>query len=299
MKEKKRPTKANESTQNASSDPQLAHLVGQLLVATGSTPSEAPQPAPDPAAAASSGGEWSAAEMAMVARTMAELPTEVGVICNGVPGVLLPAQSLGVRCSCKACTTKQPDVNKRPIFAPNEFEKHCGKAAQKKWRASIRVAPGGAAEVGSNLSGGMPMGKWLDLKGVSVSRTGLEFFGHPLNTFSSTGAKLKAAGGGGGGAGGEPSVVTLRKRRGTSRRHSYNEDDEDEDDDDGNENDEEDDKIEEEEEEEGEEDGGPSHYRAPASRVTVPRVTSTSHGFVPASLQPWEDEARGRYQPVR
>ena len=139
------------------------------------------------------------------------------------------------------------------------------------------------------------MGKWLDLKGVSVSRTGLEFFGHPLNTFSNTGAKLKAAGGGGGGGNQEPSSVSLRKRRGPSSRRRYDDDDEDEDDEEEvNEKDNED-----EPEEEDEEDEDLSQYRAQTARA-APRTSS--HAFSNPSFfshQPWEDEAKGRYQPIR
>ncbi len=84
-------------------------------------------------------------------------------MCNGLFGAMLPAAGLTIRCSCRDCMATAPG-----LFTPTHWEQHCGKAMQRKWRVSIRVAPGGAPEVpaegGWGKGGGMPVGKWLDLK---------------------------------------------------------------------------------------------------------------------------------------
>ena len=68
---------------------------------------------------------------------------QVPVFCNGLHGVYLLGRQRIV-CSCPACAAK-PEAKRE--HSCTQFEMHCGAGAAKKWKASLRVEPGGVPEV--------------------------------------------------------------------------------------------------------------------------------------------------------
>lgn len=68
---------------------------------------------------------------------------QVPVFCNGLHGVFLLGRQRIV-CSCGDCAAKPPPQREHSC---TQFEMHCGAGAAKKWKASLRVQPGGVPEV--------------------------------------------------------------------------------------------------------------------------------------------------------
>ena len=71
------------------------------------------------------------------------LTAQVPVFCNGLHGVYLLGRQRIV-CSCPDCMAK-PEAKRD--HSCTQFEMHCGAGAAKKWKASLRVEPGGVPEV--------------------------------------------------------------------------------------------------------------------------------------------------------
>jgi hypothetical protein len=71
------------------------------------------------------------------------LTAQVPVFCNGLHGVYLLGRQRIV-CSCPDCMAK-PEAKRE--HSCTQFEMHCGAGAAKKWKASLRVEPGGVPEV--------------------------------------------------------------------------------------------------------------------------------------------------------
>lgn len=65
--------------------------------------------------------------------------SQVDVTCGGRLGSLDPTHML-VRCGCATCVAAGPEA----VFTLSAFEKHCGRAAAKRPKMSIRLHPGGA-----------------------------------------------------------------------------------------------------------------------------------------------------------
>ena len=60
-----------------------------------------------------------------VAMSMADMPAEVAVVCNGVRGTLVLSTMRVSLCGCAECGTKGPPES-RPVFHPTHWEQHCG-----------------------------------------------------------------------------------------------------------------------------------------------------------------------------
>ena len=88
-------------------------------------------------AAADGGGPGTAA------MSMADLPAEVPVVCNGVRGVLVLSSMRVGQCGCAECGAKGPDG---ALFHPTHWEQHCG-----EWGGAGR---GGVGWVGLGMQGG-------------------------------------------------------------------------------------------------------------------------------------------------
>lgn len=86
------------------------------------------------------------------------------MVCNGINGVMVMS-GLKVRCGCQACVKASPSEAGRACFHPTHWEQHCGAGSAKKWKASIKIAPGGVPELPHNAPA-MVIGKWFDAKGV-------------------------------------------------------------------------------------------------------------------------------------
>ena len=144
---------------------------------------------------AGGGGSGTGAVDSRVAMSMDDMPPEVPVVCNGVKGIMVLAAMRVSGCTCSECSARP--LESRPQFHPTHWEQHCGECrtqphmnpskamrpytltddshafyslvagsgAAKKWKASIRVQPGGVAEVPAG-GGGMTLGRWFDIKGV-------------------------------------------------------------------------------------------------------------------------------------
>ena len=65
------------------------------------------------------------------------------MFCNGLHGVYLLGRQRIV-CACPDCAAK-PEAKRE--HSCTQFEMHCGAGAAKKWKASLRVEPGGVPEV--------------------------------------------------------------------------------------------------------------------------------------------------------
>lgn len=68
---------------------------------------------------------------------------QIPVFCNGLRGIFLLGRQRIV-CLCADCADK-PEQGR--IFSCTQFEMHCGAGAAKKWKASLRIEPGGVPEV--------------------------------------------------------------------------------------------------------------------------------------------------------
>ena len=95
------------------------------------------------------------------------------MFCNGLHGVYLLGRQRIV-CSCPDCAAK-PEAKRE--HSCTQFEMHCGAGAAKKWKASLRVEPGGVPEVpaGAALTppylpqlSGLSVGCRLDQKSLQV-----------------------------------------------------------------------------------------------------------------------------------
>lgn len=67
---------------------------------------------------------------------------QVPVFCNGLHGLFLLGRQRIV-CSCGDCMAKPEAMREHSC---TQFEMHCGAGAAKKWKASLRVQPGGVPE---------------------------------------------------------------------------------------------------------------------------------------------------------
>lgn len=91
----------------------------------------------------------------------ADVQKEIPVECNGVPGLFYFGQQK-VQCECEECLAK-PESNR--VFTATHFEQHCGAGTAKKWKASVRIRPGGIPEVAPS-DPPMPLGRWFIIKGI-------------------------------------------------------------------------------------------------------------------------------------
>ncbi|CAD7696632.1 unnamed protein product [Ostreobium quekettii] len=92
-----------------------------------------------------------------------KLLQEIPIVCNSTGGIFL----LGLQkviCGCSACSAK-PEPQRE--FTATQFEQHCGAGSAKKWKSSLRVKPGALPEVPKDAPP-LPIGKWLELKGIET-----------------------------------------------------------------------------------------------------------------------------------
>lgn len=68
---------------------------------------------------------------------------QIPVTCNGTHGLLMLRRQR-VKCSCEECAAR-PEAKRE--FSCTQFEQHCGAGSAKKWKASLRIVPGGVPEV--------------------------------------------------------------------------------------------------------------------------------------------------------
>ena len=68
---------------------------------------------------------------------------QIPIFCNATSGILL-LQRQRVLCSCKECASRPGGMQE---FSCTQFEQHCGAGSAKKWKASLRIPPGGVPEV--------------------------------------------------------------------------------------------------------------------------------------------------------
>ncbi|KAG2493471.1 hypothetical protein HYH03_008288 [Edaphochlamys debaryana] len=117
-----------------------------------------------------------------------DLPQQFNVSCNDVMGTFI-MDGIKVVCHCKDCADTPRSQRE---FHPTHWEQHCGAGTAKKWKASIKIEPGGAPEVplGANP---MQIGKWFDMLGVEfrpAKTTGgppvLEFTGATIRRLEAT-----------------------------------------------------------------------------------------------------------------
>ncbi|KXZ47438.1 hypothetical protein GPECTOR_35g876 [Gonium pectorale] len=92
---------------------------------------------------------------------IADLPAQLTVSCNDVTGTFI-LDGIKVLCRCKDCGELPAGQRE---FHPTHWEQHCGAGTAKKWKASIKVEPGGAPEVPA-YGNAMQIGKWFDMLGV-------------------------------------------------------------------------------------------------------------------------------------
>eukprot|EP00891_Asterochloris_glomerata_P000024 jgi/Astpho2/24/Aster-x0886 len=95
------------------------------------------------------------------------LCVQIVVFCKQTEGLFLVQQDLFV-CLCNACQDK-PETDR--TFTGTGFEAHCGAAASKKWKKSVKLLPGQVEEV---PEGGKPidLGSWLKLIGKGEAKRG-------------------------------------------------------------------------------------------------------------------------------
>ncbi len=170
-------------------------------------------------------------------------PDTVRVLCNGVPGIFLLADST-VICGCTECAAALPPellhnphllVQTCRSISPTEFERHAGMGATRKWRHSIKVvvdlpphapltavsasaggsgAGSGAGEAGGGAPDGDGDGGLPGAGGATLINIGRWLDEHPLPPKQSG----QSNGGGGGGGGGGPSKASIsRAERGSMR----------------------------------------------------------------------------------
>ena len=92
------------------------------------------------------------------------VPPALAVVCNNHQGVFLPKRTM-FRCHCEQpehmCGSVSGEGDGR-IFTPVAWEAHCGRAATKKWRNSVKCF----------LQGPVPrlfMGHWIDEVGLEIA----------------------------------------------------------------------------------------------------------------------------------
>ena len=90
-----------------------------------------------------------------------QIQREISVECNGIAGTFLFGEQR-VICACNECSEK-PESER--IFTATHFEQHCGAGSAKKWKASVRIRPGGVPEV-SLSDPPLPLGRWFVMKGI-------------------------------------------------------------------------------------------------------------------------------------
>lgn len=78
-------------------------------------------------------------------------PLQIPVFCNDIHGTLLLRRGR-VLCRCEECSKRPEGVRE---FSCTQFEQHSGSGSAKKWKASLRIVPGGVPEI--------PAGKLLAL----------------------------------------------------------------------------------------------------------------------------------------
>ncbi|KAK9862670.1 hypothetical protein WJX84_009528, partial [Apatococcus fuscideae] len=93
-----------------------------------------------------------------------KIPAKVRVLCGTTHGLFMPVKRR-VQCECEHCLQK-PESQRE--FSPTQFEAHCGAGAAKKWKASLRIIPGGAPDVSSS-GNPVQIGRWLVSKGLEKS----------------------------------------------------------------------------------------------------------------------------------
>lgn len=91
----------------------------------------------------------------------------VAVMCGAMHGRLHIADQR-VACECQACELK-PEAER--LMSCTQFEVHAGAGSAKKWKTSLKVPPGAEPEVRAG-GNGMPIGRWLDLRGYEAGRAG-------------------------------------------------------------------------------------------------------------------------------
>ncbi|KAG2487155.1 hypothetical protein HYH03_014267 [Edaphochlamys debaryana] len=75
---------------------------------------------------------------------------DLAVRCRDTPGRLLPSR-LEVACACPACGPLPPPQR---LFSAPAWERHCGAAASKDWKRSVKVLGPAAAEVAAEVAAG-------------------------------------------------------------------------------------------------------------------------------------------------
>lgn len=77
------------------------------------------------------------------------------VTCNDVPGTFV-VDGVKVICACGPCSAlpSEGEGSEQRQFHPTHWEAHCGAGTAKKWKASVKIDPGGLPEV---PLGGHPM----------------------------------------------------------------------------------------------------------------------------------------------
>lgn len=80
---------------------------------------------------------------------------QIPVFCNGLHGTFLLGRQR-IICQCSDCMSKPEQAR---IFSCTQFEMHCGAGAAKKWKASLRIEPGGVPEV---KPGGQPSQRTIE-----------------------------------------------------------------------------------------------------------------------------------------
>ena len=90
------------------------------------------------------------------------IPVQVPVVCAGIPGVYLPRRHR-FRCHCEQpehmCVRRSGEGDGR-LFTGAEWEAHCGRAATRKYKASVRVLIDGPVSQ-------MFIGRWFDAVGLA------------------------------------------------------------------------------------------------------------------------------------
>jgi len=91
-------------------------------------------------------------------------PHQIPVVCSGVEGTFsLP--TLRVQCHCEACSRRPSAADAQ--YSATQWEQHCGAGSAKKWKASIRIVPGGVPEIPAS-GHDLPIGRWLEMMGIET-----------------------------------------------------------------------------------------------------------------------------------
>ena len=68
--------------------------------------------------------------------------SQIPIRCNNVPGTFY-LHRMRIVCGCADCL----EQGNKKEFSCTQFEQHAGSGAAKKWKASLRICPGGVPEV--------------------------------------------------------------------------------------------------------------------------------------------------------